>query len=103
LKIQKRVVGYSNIEIGQEVAQGKKIMLESPIEFEFVTKGFVVRAPRPIDSIDAADDKQFVEMGSYHTSEHVIIEGSGMITGGASQDLGGISIGSSGLNFYLRW
>lgn len=38
-------------------------------------------------------------MGSYHTSEHVIIEGSGMITGGASQDLEGISIGSSGLIF----
>lgn len=38
-------------------------------------------------------------MGSYHASEHVIIEGSGMITGGASQDLGGISIGSSGLIF----
>jgi DEAD/DEAH box helicase domain-containing protein len=99
LKIQKRVVGYSNIEIGQEVAQGKKVMLESPIEFEFVTKGFVFRAPRPLDSIHAVDDKQFVEIGSYHASEHVIIEGSAMITGGASQDLGGISVGSSGLIF----
>jgi DEAD/DEAH box helicase domain-containing protein len=74
-------------------------MLDSPVEFEFVTKGFVFRAPRSINSIDAVEDKLFVEMGSYHASEHVIIEGSGMITGGASQDLGGISIGSSGLIF----
>ena len=42
LKIQKRVNGYSNIKIGQEVTQGKKVMLESPIEFEFVTKEIVL-------------------------------------------------------------
>jgi DEAD/DEAH box helicase domain-containing protein len=99
LKIQKRVLGYANIEIGGEVAQGNKVMLDKPLEYEFVTKGFVFRAPRPADILEKVDDEQYVEMSGFHASEHVIIEGSAMITGGASQDLGGISLGSSGLIF----
>lgn len=99
LKIKKKVLGYANIEIGQEVAQGTKIMLDKPLEYEFVTKGFVFRAPRPADILEKVDDEQYVEMSGFHASEHVIIEGSAMITGGASQDLGGISLGSSGLIF----
>ena len=99
LKIQKRVLGYSNIEIGQEVAKGTKVMFEDPVEFQFVTKGLVFRAPRPVNTLKNASDEQYVEMSGYHASEHVMIEGSTMITGGASQDLGGISLGSSGLIF----
>ena len=99
LKIQKRVVGYTNIEIGHEVTQGKKVMLSEPIEFEFVTKGFVFRAPKPIDILKDAKDADYIQMSGYHASEHVLIEGSTMITGGASQDMGGISLGSSGLIF----
>jgi DEAD/DEAH box helicase domain-containing protein len=99
LKIQKRVLGYANIEIGQEVAQGKKVMFEKPLEFQFTTKGFVFRAPRPEEAMSKSDDEEYVEMSAFHASEHVIIEGSAMITGGASQDLGGISLGSSGLIF----
>jgi len=99
LKIQKKVLGYANIEIGQEVTQGKKVLLDKPLEYELVTKGFVFRAPRPADILQKVDDEQHVEMSGFHASEHVIIEGSAMITGGASQDLGGISLGSSGLIF----
>ncbi|UVS67755.1 DEAD/DEAH box helicase [Nitrososphaera viennensis] len=100
LKIQKRVLGYANIEIGQEVAQGKtKVMFDQPLEFEFATKGFVFRAPRPEETMSKADDEEYIGMSAFHASEHVIIEGSAMITGGASQDLGGISLGSSGLIF----
>jgi len=99
LKIKKSVLGYANIEIGQEVTQGKKVMLDKPLEYEFVTKGFVFRAPRPSEILQKVDDEQYVEMSGFHASEHVIIEGSAMITGGASQDLGGISLGSSGLIF----
>jgi DEAD/DEAH box helicase domain-containing protein len=97
LNIQKSVPGYVNVEIGQEVAQGKKMMLDKPLEYEFVTKGFVFRAPRPSDLLQRVEDEQYVETSGFHASEHVIIEGSAMITGGASQDLGGISLGSSGL------
>ncbi|MFL6487512.1 MAG: DEAD/DEAH box helicase [Nitrososphaera sp.] len=97
LSIQKRVLGYINVEIGQEVNQGKKIMLDDPLEYEFFTKGFVFRAPRPSFLLKGVEDEQYVETSGFHASEHVIIEGSAMITGGASQDLGGISLGSSGL------
>src|SRR5262249_55361711 len=99
LNIQKKVVGYANIEIGQEVTQGKKVIFPEPIEFEFMTKGFVFRAPRPIEVLKDANDEEYVEMSGYHASEHVLIEGSSMITGGASQDMGGVSLGSSGLIF----
>jgi DEAD/DEAH box helicase domain-containing protein len=97
LNIQKRVLGYVNVEIGQEVAQGKKVMLDKPLEYEFPTKGFVFRVPRPARVLQAVEDEEYIEMSGFHASEHVIIEGSAMITGGASQDLGGISLGSSGL------
>ena len=99
LKIQKKVTGYINIEIGQETMQGRKIIFSNPIEFEFITKGFVFRAPRPIDALNGANDENYVEMSGYHASEHVLIEGSSMITGGSSQDMGGVSLGSSGLIF----
>lgn len=99
LKIQKKVIGYSNIEIGKEVMQGTKVLFESPIEFEFTTKGLVFRVPKPENILNVVDDEQYVEMSGYHASEHVIIEGSTLATGGASQDLGGISLGSSGLIF----
>jgi DEAD/DEAH box helicase domain-containing protein len=99
LKIQKKVIGYSNIEIGKEVMQGTKVLFESPIEFEFTTKGLVFRVPRPENILNVVNDEQYVEMSGYHASEHVIIEGSTLATGGASQDLGGISLGSSGLIF----
>jgi DEAD/DEAH box helicase domain-containing protein len=99
LKIQKKVIGYSNIEIGKEVMQGTKVLFERPIEFEFTTKGLVFRVPKPENILNVVDDEQYVEMSGYHASEHVIIEGSTLATGGASQDLGGISLGSSGLIF----
>ena len=99
LKIQKKVIGYSNIEIGKEVMQGTKVLFEIPIEFEFITKGLVFRVPKPENILNVVNDEQYVEMSGYHASEHVIIEGSTLATGGASQDLGGISLGSSGLIF----
>jgi DEAD/DEAH box helicase domain-containing protein len=99
LKIDKKILGYANIEIGQEVVQGKKVLFEKPLEFEFTTKGFVFRAPHPLAESSKSDDEEYVQMSGFHASEHVVIEGSAMITGGASQDLGGISLGSSGLIF----
>jgi DEAD/DEAH box helicase domain-containing protein len=99
LRILKRVLGYSNMEIGHDITQGKKTVFDSPIEYEFDTKGFVFRAPQPSDAVASADDGDYVATSGFHASEHVIIEGSAMITGGASHDVGGISLGSSGLIF----
>ena len=100
LHIEKQVKGYANIELGQEVTQGQKIMLEDgPLVYDFITKGIVFHAPRPISAIAKAEDEDYTEASGYHATEHVIIEGSNMITGGVSQDLGGISLGTSGLIF----
>lgn len=99
LLIEKKVYGYVNLELGQDVAQGEKVMLDKPLEYDFITKGIVFCAPRPIKEIQKADDEEYTEASGYHATEHVLIEGSNMITGGASQDLGGISMGASGLIF----
>ncbi|MFB6182431.1 MAG: Zn-binding domain-containing protein, partial [Candidatus Nanohaloarchaea archaeon] len=37
--------------------------------------------------------------GTFHAVEHSILECSNMITGGGSQEVGGVSMGSSGLVF----
>ncbi|MCV0401455.1 MAG: DEAD/DEAH box helicase [Nitrosopumilus sp.] len=99
LHIEKKVYGYVNIELGQEITQGEKITLDSPLEYDFVTKGIVFHAPRPLKVIEESEDQEYTEASGYHATEHVVIEGSNMITGGVSQDLGGISLGTSGLIF----
>ncbi len=99
LHIQKHVYGYVTIELGQEITQGKKTLLDKPLDYDFVTKGIVFHAPRPLDEIRIAEDEDYVEASGYHATEHVVIEGCNMITGGVSQDLGGISLGTSGLIF----
>ena len=99
LHIQKRVYGYVNLELGQDAAQGQKVLLESPLEYDFITKGLVFKAPRPSTEIMKAENEEYTEASGYHATEHLVIEGSNMITGGASQDLGGISLGTSGLVF----
>jgi len=99
LHIQKRVYGYVNLELGQEITQGQKVMLEKPLDYDFVTKGIVFKAPRPLAEISKAENEEYVEASGYHATEHLVIEGSNMITGGVSQDLGGISLGTSGLIF----
>ena len=99
LHIQKSVYGYVNIELGQEAMQGERVQLDRPLEYDFVTKGIVFHAPGPSDLMAKSSDGEYVEASSYHAAEHVIIEGSNMITGGVSQDLGGISLGTSGMIF----
>ena len=99
LHIEKKVYGYVNIELGQEITQGEKIQLDTPLEYDFVTKGIVFHAPRPLKVIEESEDEEYTEASGYHATEHVVIEGSNMITGGVSQDLGGISLGTSGLIF----
>jgi DEAD/DEAH box helicase domain-containing protein len=99
LHIQKRVYGYVNIELGQEIAQGQKVLLEKPLDYDFITKGIVFKSPRPLGEISKSENEEYTEASGYHATEHVVIEGSNMITGGVSQDLGGISLGTSGLIF----
>lgn len=99
LLIEKQVWGYANIEVGQDTAQGEKVQFDAPLEYDFVTKGLVFCVPTPITEIQKADDGEYVLVSGCHATEHVMIEGSNMITRGASQDLGGISLGNSRLIF----
>jgi DEAD/DEAH box helicase domain-containing protein len=99
LHIKKRVYGYVNIELGQEITQGEKVLLDEPLDYDFITKGIVFHAPSPVNEIENSEDEEYTEASGYHATEHVLIEGSNMITGGVSQDLGGISLGVSGLIF----
>jgi DEAD/DEAH box helicase domain-containing protein len=95
LHIQKKVYGYVNIQLGQEITQGQRVLLEKPLEYDFITKGIVFHSPRPLNEIQNSDNEEYVETSGYHATEHVVIEGSNMVTGGVSQDLGGISLGAS--------
>ena len=97
LNIFKKVLGYSNIEIGKEINQGKKVFFSEPITYNYTTKGFIFRVPSPIEILKIASEKEKVEVSGYHATEHVLIEGSSMLTGGASQDIGGISLGDTGM------
>ena len=101
LLIEKKVIGYVNFEIGSEGVKGKKVFLREPIEYKFKTKGIVFRAPIPdrILSETLMEKVEDTTCSSYHAAEHVAIEGTNMITGGAAQDMGGIALGSSGLIF----
>ncbi len=98
LYVKKTVYGYANIKAGANM-QGTRVNLERPLDYDFFTKGIVFHAPTPENCANDSDDAEYIKASGYHAAEHVIIEGSNMVTGGASQDLGGISLGSSGLVF----
>ncbi len=101
LLIEKRVVGYVNHLVGEESSKGETVTLESPVEYGFRTKGLVFTAPVPKKTLEhvAEEDKNYVQGSSFHAAEHVTIEGTNMVTGGVGSDMGGLSMGSSGLIF----
>ena len=59
--------------------------LEKPIHYQYETFGMAFKSP-PANFGDPDKDG-----GAYHALEHVLIEGTNAITGGGSEDLGGIS------------
>ena len=108
LRITEVVVGY----ILSEVYTNKKIetkMLDTPISYTFDTMGFVFTAPTPEKSVEnyefhpdlpeGLENRVDLIGGAFHALEHVLIEGSEMLTGGGSSEIGGISMGDSGIIF----
>ncbi len=105
LQITEVVTGYVVKDIYKGTFKRKKDLPE-PIRYTFKTKGFVLRAPEPKESIlkfvdnkskDTEEDQLL--MGAFHAFEHVLIESSDMLTGGSSREIGGISMGTSGVIF----
>ncbi len=103
LLIQRKVAGYTYIEIGSEAAGGgERVMLKEPLKYAFRTKGIVFKAPVPEKLLFNSDEKNTPDLlaaSSFHATEHVTIEGTNMITGGAAADMGGVALGHSGLIF----
>ncbi|MHA1860284.1 MAG: DEAD/DEAH box helicase, partial [Candidatus Asgardarchaeia archaeon] len=113
LRIKERVDGY----LVKEMFSGRVVefvSLEKPLEYEFETRGFVFRAPYPKKSVEEFASKRevlgfdflgkydvyyYLAAGTFHAMEHVVIEGSPMITGGGSREVGGVSMGDSGFIF----
>ena len=90
LNIRQTVTGYVTM---QNNRISSPVMLDSPVSFDFYTKGVVFCAP-VVDAADSTDPAS-----AYHAAEHVIIEGSNMIIGGAAKDMGGISLNDTGAIF----
>ncbi|MEM2949537.1 MAG: DEAD/DEAH box helicase [Nitrososphaeria archaeon] len=101
LKIVKSVTGYMQFKMGESEERGEQFILEQPIEYSFETKGFVFRAPEPENLLNKVMETggrvDELLASSFHATEHVIIEGSNMITGGASNEMGGVSVGTTGM------
>ncbi len=74
--------------------------LEDPIEYSFNTLGLAFRAPQPDvkEKVGRREREEFLA-GSFHAVEHVVLESSNMLTGGGSGEIGGVSMGSSGVIF----
>ncbi len=89
LRITEVVHGY----VEKDLFSSRKIReveLDNPLEYSYPTYGFVFRAPQP-ETGDTA--------GSFHALEHVLIEGSNLLLGGGSAEIGGVSLGESGMVF----
>ncbi|MGQ4890982.1 MAG: DEAD/DEAH box helicase [Candidatus Njordarchaeia archaeon] len=69
----------------------KEVDLEEPVKYKFDTYALAFRAP-DIDLVSLEE-----AAGTYHATEHILIEGTNSITGGGSEDLGGISFGTTGI------
>ncbi|MER3601879.1 MAG: helicase [Nitrososphaerota archaeon] len=96
LALTKRVVGYMRRTLG-EAGPGTLIPLPEAPTYSFRTRGLVFRAPRPLRFLERRSEEGLWEGSSYHASEHALIEGTDMITGGAAEEMGGLSLGASGI------
>jgi len=74
--------------------------LDEPIEYSFKTLGLAFKAPYPTKSLDEYDIEEFEAVaGAFHAVEHVLIESSDIYTGSGTREIGGVSMGVSGVIF----
>ncbi len=110
LELTQNVHGYVKLQTYPRKILGK-YMISPELTYQYKTRGFVFTAPAPtseviseglnemrIDSTMIADPVNLYG-GSFHALEHVLIESSGMLTGGSTREIGGISMGDSGIIF----
>lgn len=96
LKMKISVWGYTIHKEGQKEPIAR-MLLENAVSYTYTTYGlFFLAPPYYSESSDESSDEEAVA-GAYHALEHILIEGTHMISGGSEYDLGGISFGTSGL------
>lgn len=110
LEMTQTVEGYvkKNTRSGQVVS---RTMLPTPLIYPYQTRGFAFTAPEPINSVNDYLSGKLSSLGSskmnpatlfggtFHAVEHVLIESSDMFTGGGTREIGGVSMGDSGIIF----
>jgi len=110
LEMTQTVTGF----VKKETLSGRNVSkaeLPQPLEYKYPTRGFVFSMPEPKSAIDDYTHGKFASLGgpkmspvelyggTFHAVEHVIIESSDMLTGGGTREIGGVSMGDSGIIF----
>jgi DEAD/DEAH box helicase domain-containing protein len=104
LTITEIVDGYIVREIFTDKKIGPHIMLSPLLSYTYQTKGFVFCAPTPEKTLSSLlKETDLLETdilgGSFHALEHALIESSDSLTGSGSAEVGGVSMGDSGVIF----
>ena len=99
LKMTETVYGYMEKDVfsGAIIASH---FLKQTLTYSFTTKGFVFRAPEPTQWVEEQSQEfDLFELlgGTYHAIEHVLIEGGNSLAGGGAHEIGGVSLGTTGL------
>lgn len=98
LRIREVVYGYYLRDLFSDEVVGE-YNLDEPLEYSYETYGFVFKAPTPIDFLEGPQEPSEFLSGSFHALEHVLIESSDIFTGSGSREIGGVSMGTSGIIF----
>jgi DEAD/DEAH box helicase domain-containing protein len=85
--------------------------LTTPLVYKYRTRGFAFTAPEPTKAVNdyisgnlgafkgGKMGPAMMYGGAFHALEHVVIESSDMLTGGGAREIGGVSMGDSGIIF----
>jgi DEAD/DEAH box helicase domain-containing protein len=110
LEMTQTVYGY----VRKETRSGKVMSrhdLTTPLVYTYQTRGFAFTAPEPTIAVNDYIAGKYESLGgakmgpvelyggSFHAVEHVLIESSNMFTGGGTREIGGVSMGDSGIIF----
>jgi DEAD/DEAH box helicase domain-containing protein len=110
LEMTQTVDGY----VKKETRTGRVLnrsSLATPLVYKYETRGFAFTAPEPVKAVNDLTSGTLSSLegprlgpaelfgGAFHALEHVVIESSDMLTGGGTREIGGVSMGDSGIIF----
>ncbi len=92
IEITELVTGYYSYNIFTDKVKDKQT-LDQQLQYTYRTKGFSINFP-PL-----ADQTNGNILGVFHAIEHVLIESGNSLTGSGANEIGGVSVGDTGLVF----